>query len=258
MKRFFTELWEARFVVRQLVHQYVTLRYRRTVLGFFWTLISPLLTMAITSVIFSLMMRMSLQNFAIFLFTGLIPWTLFSSCVLQGGASIVENEALIKKIYTPRQTFVVSRCISLLVDALLSFGALFFLALFIGAKEGAALLFLPISFLLVFVFSLGIALIMSVVSVYYRDAPYVVGIALQAGYYLTPIIYPVSIVPEQYRWIFYWNPMYYFVQLFRQPIYEGVLPSPVSLIYAVLLALISICVGVKLFLKYDHKLIFRL
>lgn len=258
MKKFFSELWQARLVTSQLVHQYVTLRYRRTALGFVWTLINPLFTMAITAVIFSMMMRMPVKSFAVFLFTGLIPWTLFSACMLQGGGAILENEALIKKIYIPRQTFVASKCISLLVDALLSFCALFVLASFIGAKVSPALVFLPVAFVLVFVFSLGIALVMAVTSVYYRDAQYVVGIMLQAGYYLTPIIYPVTIVPEQYRWVFYWNPMYYFVELFRQPIYAGVWPSLDVIGLAAALALAAIAIGVAVFRKYDHTLIFRL
>lgn len=258
MKTFLSELWQARIVISQFVHQYVTLRYRRTVLGFAWTLLNPLFTMAVTSVVFSLMMRMALKDFAIFLFTGLIPWTLFSACALQGGGSIIENEALIKKIYIPRQVFVVSRCIGLLVDALLSFGALFIIAALIGAKITLALVFLPIAFVLVFVFSVGMALMLSVLIVYYRDTQHVIGIVFQAGYYLTPIIYPVSIVPERYRWIFTANPMYYFVDLFRIPIYSGDFP-PLTLVGgAALLAVAAFLLGVSVFKKFDHTLIFRL
>lgn len=258
MFRFFSELWSFRLVTSQLVNQNVTLRYRRTALGFLWTLINPLFTMAITTVIFSMMMRMPIKSFAVFLFTGLIPFTLFSNCVLQGGGSVLENEGLIKKIYIPRQIFVTSKCLSLLVDALLSFCALFVIALAIGAHLGVSLLFLPIAFFLVFVFSYGISLIMSVVSVYYRDAQYIVGIILQAGYYLTPIIYPLTMVPEKFRWAFYWNPMYYFVELFRQPIYNGAFPSLQIIVISVCLALVSFVMGIAVFRKYDHTLIFRL
>jgi ABC-type polysaccharide/polyol phosphate export permease len=258
MNKFFSELWQTRLVVSQLVHQYVTLRYRRTVLGFVWTLINPLFTMVITSVIFSMMMRIPVKSFSLFLFTGLIPWGLFSACTQQGGGAILENESLIKKIYVPKQTFVTAKCISLLVDALLSFCALFVLAAFIGIKITPALAFLPVAFALTFVFSLGVALVMAVVSVYYRDTQYVVGILLQAGYYLTPIIYPVSIIPEQYRWVFSWNPMYYFVELFRQPLYTGALPSSEVIGLSVALAATAITVGIGVFRKYDHTLIFRL
>ncbi|MCO4888773.1 ABC transporter permease [Cupriavidus sp. WGtm5] len=258
MTIFFSELWNSKLVLSQLVHQYVTLRYRRTALGFLWTLINPLFTMVITSVIFSMMMRMPIKSFAVFLFTGLIPWTLFSACLLQGGGAILENEALIKKIYIPRQTFVTAKCLSLMIDALLSFGALFVIAYAIGAPISVALAFVPVAFLFIFVFSLGVALVMSVVTVFYRDSQHVMGIALQAGYYLTPIIYPLTIVPERFRWIFEWNPMYYFVQLFRLPIYEATVPSLQLIGLTGGLALTMLVLGVVVFRKYDHTLIFRL
>ena len=255
---FFSELFDSKLVISQLVSQYVTLRYRRTALGFFWTLVNPLLTMTITSIVFSMMMRMPLQSFAVFLFTGLIPWTLFSSCILQGGGAILENEALIKKIYIPRQVFVVSRTLSLLIDALLSFLVLLIIAIAIGAHFSSALLFIPVAFLLLFLFSVGLGLVMSVVSVYYRDAPYVVGIVLQAAYYLTPIIYPLSIVPERFRWVFSLNPMFYFIELFRAPIYAGLMPSADAICLASGLAALSIFIGIFVFRRFDSSLIFRL
>jgi len=256
--RFFYELLQFRLVVFQLVDLYVTLRYRRTTLGFFWTLINPLVTMTITAVVFSMMMKVSVESFAIFLFTGLIPWTLFSGCMVQGSASIIENESLLKKIYIPRQTFVVSRCLSLFVDSLLSFVALFFLAIILGAHLTWALIFLPISFILVFTFTLGMTLTMSVVSVFYRDTQNVINIALQAGYFLTPIIYPISMVPQHYQWIFKWNPMFYFVELFRQPIYNGVFPSVTVFAIGLGCALSSLFLGIAVFRKFDHLLIYKL
>ncbi|MBA2964835.1 MULTISPECIES: ABC transporter permease [Ramlibacter] len=255
---FTTRLWEFRLVFSHLVAQHVTLRYRRTALGFLWTLINPLLTMVITSVIFSLMMRMPLQSFAVFLFAGLIPFTLFSQCILQGGNSILENEGLIKKIYIPRQIFVFARCTGLLIDAFLSFCCLFVIAAVIGAHLTASLLILPLAFLLVFVFGLGLALCMSIMSVYFRDAAYIVGILLQAAYYLTPIIYPLSIVPEKYRLLFIVNPMYYFVELFRKPIYEGVFPDLATLGIAISCAVLSLLLGTLVFQKFDRDVIFRL
>jgi ABC-type polysaccharide/polyol phosphate export permease len=255
---FFRDIWDSKLVFFQFVDQHVTLRYRRTVLGFFWTLINPLFTMIITSIIFSMMMRIPIQSFAIFLFAGLIPWTLFSNCVLQGGASLVENESLIKKIYIPKQLLILSKCSSLMIEAALSFVALFILAIFIGTKISYALLFLPLAFLLIFIFSIGIALVMSITTVYFRDSPHIVGIGLQAGYYLTPIIYPVSMVPEKYHWIFEMNPMYYFVQLFRLPIYEGVMPSVQLLSITAILAMLSLAIGISTFRKFSSSLIFRL
>lgn len=258
MQKFLKELLESRLVISQLVNQYVTLRYRRTVLGFLWTLVNPLLTMTITSIVFSMMMRIPIQSFVIFLFAGLIPWTLFSNCILQGGGAIIENEALIKKIYIPKQVFVVSRAASLFIDALLSFFVLSLIAIAIGAKITSALFFVPIAFILVLVFSLGLSLAMAVLTVFYRDAQYVIGIVLQAGYYLSPIIYPLSIVPEKYHVFFQWNPMYYFIELFRFPIYLGIMPSMDIIYTAGILSAVCLTFGVWVFRKFDSSLIFRL
>lgn len=255
---FFKSLWEFRLVFSHLVQQYVSLRYRRTALGFLWTLVNPLLTMAVTSVVFSLMMRFPLQGFAVFLFSGLIPWTLFSTCLLQGGQTLIENEALIKKIYVPRQTLVIARCTSLLIDAMLSFVSLFLIALVIGAHFTSALIVLPLAFLLTFMFAFGMALITSVASVFLRDTQQILAIVMQAGYYLTPIIYPVSIVPERFHWLFQLNPMYYFVELFRYPIYHGVFPPIHTLFVAFTLAAVSVLVGLFVFTRYDREVIFRL
>ena len=255
---FFSALWEFRLVFRHLLRQYVSLRYRRTVLGFLWTLINPLLTMAVTATVFSLMMKMPLKGFAVFLFSGLIPWALFSGCVMQGGMTLLENEALVKKIYVPRQTLVLARCSSLLVDAILSFACLFIIALVLGAQFSPALLVLPIAFLLVFVFSCGIALIMALLSVFLRDTQQIVSILLQAGYFLTPIIDPLDIVPARFHPLMLANPMYYFVELFRLPIHDGVVPSMQTFGIAGACALVSAVLGILVFSKYDKEVVFRL
>lgn len=214
--------------------------------------------MTITSIVFSMMMRIPIQSFVVFLFAGLIPWTLFSNCILQGGGSIIENEALIKKIYIPKQVFVVSRALSIFIDALLSFLVLSLIVIAIGAKITSALFFVPIAFILVFLFSLGLSLAMSVLTVYYRDSQYVVGIVLQAGYYLSPIIYPLSIVPEKYHIFFQWNPMFYFIELFRFPIYIGAMPPMDIIGIAGILTAVCMVFGVWVFRKFDSSLIFRL
>lgn len=255
---FFKNLLEFRLVFSQLVHQYVSLRYRRTALGFLWTLVNPLLTMAVTSVVFSMMMRFPLKGFAVFLFSGMIPWMLFSNCLLQGGQTLIENEALIKKIYVPRQTLILARCTSLLIDAMLSFASLFLIALVIGAHFTSALLVLPLAFLLTFLFACGMALISAVASVFLRDTQLILGIVMQAGYYLTPIIYPKSIVPERFQWLLQLNPMYHFVELFRYPIYEGMFPSFQPLAITTVLAVVSACAGLFVFTRYDKEVIFRL
>lgn len=214
--------------------------------------------MAVTATVFALMMRMPLRGFAVFLFSGLIPWTLFSGCVMQGGATLLENEALVKKIYVPRQTLILARCSSLLVDAILSFTSLFVIALALGAHFSSALLVLPVAFVLMFIFSCGIALVMALLSVFLRDTQQIVAILLQAGYFITPIIYPITIVPERFRSLFLLNPLYHFVELFRLPINDGVMPSVSTFAIAIAWATASAFMGIFVFLRYDKEVVFRL
>lgn len=255
---FFGGLYRYRLVLTQLVWQQLTLRYRRTSLGFLWTLLNPLLTMVVTSIVFSMIMKWSLKSFAIFLFSGLVPWILFSNCLAQGAQALLNNEGLIKKVYVPKQVFVVSVTAGILIDAIFSAVALFLMALAIGAPLSWSLIILPINFLLLFLFSLGLALSLSVATVYFRDLPNIIGVLLQMGYYLTPIIYPISMVPEKYRWIFNLNPMTGFVEIFRMPIHEGILASMDSYLLVALLAIVSFVFGVFIFRRYDKYIVFRL
>lgn len=234
------------------------MRYRRTALGFFWTLLNPLLTMVVTSIVFSMIMRWPLKTFAVFLFSGLVPFTLFSSCLSQGMQALLNNESLIKKIHIPKQIFVISVSVSLLVDAILSTVCLFIIALAIGAPFTFSLFILPINFILLFAFALGLALALSIATVSFRDLPNIVSVILQAAYYLTPIIYPLSFVPEQYRWLLMLNPLALFVEIFRLPLYEGVLASPEIYAKVATLAILSVLFGVYTFKKHDRYIVFKL
>ena len=258
MNSFINEIIEYRQVLRQLIHQQITMRYRRTFFGFIWTLLNPLLNMAIIAVVFSLVMKFQVNEYAIFLFAAMIPWSVFSNSLNQGGGALLANESLFKKIYLPKQLFVISVVISTLVDSLLSTACLFIIALILGAKISAALLFLPVAFLLLVMFSLGVTFILSIVTVYYRDVQYLIGVVLQALYFATPIIYPITAIPEKFHAIFTWNPLVYYIDLFRSPIYFGTLPDAHSLIICSVCSLLSIVCGVIYFRRNDAKVIFRL
>lgn len=255
---FFSGIYKYRLVVVQLVWQQLTLRYRRAALGFLWTLLNPLLTMVVTSVVFSMIMKWPLKTFVVFLFSGLVPWMFFSNCLSIGNQVLLVNEALIKKVYIPRQVFVVSITAALLIDALFSALSLLLIVIFLGAPLGWSLLVLPVNFIILYVFSLGITLVLSVFAVYFRDLPNVVTVVLQIAYYATPILYPASMVPENYKWIVDLNPLSSFINIFRLPIYEGVLPSLENYGIAVLLALTTFVLGLAIFRKFDRYVVFRM
>lgn len=254
----FKELYEYRHVVQQLVTQQLLARYRRTVFGYLWTILNPLMMMAVYAVVFSHIFRFGLRDYAIFLFAGTVPWNFFSGCLVQAGTSIVANENLIKKIYIPKIVFPVSVASGALLDSMFSLIALFIIALIVGAKASFALLFLPVSFAILYVFAVGASLALAVMMVYFRDLQHLITVVLQALFFLTPIMYQLEALSPKLQYLLRFNPMLYFVQLFRAPIYQSMLPTVSTVMIACSVAAVTLAIGILVFRLYEDKLIFRL
>lgn len=261
MNNFFTmfsELRISRSVLMQLVKQQLTLRYRRTILGYLWTLINPLLMMSITAVVFSNLFKLDLKTYAVYLFAGMIPWNCFSAIISQSSSSFIYNEGLIKKIYLPKIIFPLSTSLGILIDSGLSFIALFLIILAIGGHLSWALLFIPIAFFILFLFALGIALISSVATVFFRDLQHVIPIMMQAWFFLSPVMYKNETLAGKVAWLVSYNPIVPFIELFRAPLCSGNLPHISTLTSACLFTIVSLFFGFLFFLRQEDKLVFRL
>lgn len=255
---FFGEIYGSRNVLYQLVAQQLILRYRRTALGYLWTLINPLLMMTVMAVVFSALFKTDLKTFAVFLFAGLIPWNFFSSVVSQSGAAFINNEGLIKKIYLPKALFPLSIASALLIDSLFSFIALFVIIIALGGTISWSLLFLPIGYLLLFGFAMGFGMVMSVATVFFRDLQYVMIIVMQALFFLTPILYKPDALSGKIRWIIEMNPVTPFIALFRAPLIDGTLPSSIVLLQATMISFATMAVGMIVFLRNEKAIVYRL
>lgn len=258
VRSFFWELYDRRNVLSQLVAQQLILRYRRTALGYLWTLINPLLMMSVMALVFATLFKADLKVFTVFLFAGMIPWSFFSSVVTQSGSSFINNEALIKKIYLPKAIFPLSIALALLIDGALSFLALFVIILFIGGSLSWALLFIPIAYALLFFFALGVGLIMSVATVFFRDLQHVILIAMQGLFFLTPIIYKHDALTGKLGWLISLNPVVPFIELFRAPLSMARFPNSIVIFQAVLLSSFAMAIGLFVFLQQEKKIVFRL
>jgi ABC-type polysaccharide/polyol phosphate export permease len=255
---FIAEIHAGRNVLWQLITQQLILRYRRTVLGYLWTLVNPLLMMSVMAVVFSTLFKADLKAFAIFLFAGMIPWNFFNSVVTQSCTAFINNEGLIKKIYLPKAIFPLSIAFALLVDSLLSFTALFLIILLIGGSPSWALLFLPISFLLLFLFALGFGLIMSIATVFFRDLQHVILIAMQGLFFLTPILYKHDALAGKVAWMVGLNPVTPFITLFRSPLIDATLPTQAALLQTTVIAFGTMALGLFVFFRQEKKIVFRL
>lgn len=255
---YWLELQKFASVLQQLVRQQLILRYRRTALGYLWTLINPLLMMSVTAIVFATLFKVELKTFAIFLFAGMIPWNFFNSAVVQSSSAFISNESLIRKIYLPKLLFPLSVTLGILIDSFLSFIALFLIIILLGGALSWSLIFVPIAFTLLFFFTFGLALIVSITTVFFRDLQYIMTVAMQALFFLTPVIYNKRMLAGKISWLVSMNPVAYFIELFRAPLVEAVFPSLSVIINAIVFALLSMALGVAIFIRYEKKIVFRL
>lgn len=252
------ELRQYQDVLWQLVQQFLTLRYRRTLLGYLWTLANPLLTLLVTAVVFSTLFRLPLASYTLFLFAGLLPWNFFSMSVTQSCTAFIQNEGLLRKIYIPKAIFPLSVILGTLIDSILSMGALAVLMLPFGMELTPALLFLPVGYSLLFAFALGLGMLLSIATLFFRDLQYVLNVLMQAWFFLTPVMYRGDSLNGNVAWLVALNPMTSFVELFRAPLLHGRVPPMNTLAACTLMAASALAVGVLVLLANEKKIIFRL
>jgi ABC-type polysaccharide/polyol phosphate export permease len=255
------EIWQFREVIKNFVSQDLKVKYRRSFLGFFWSLLNPLLHMAVITLVFSLMFRFPMGKYALYVLSGLVPWSFWATSIDGCCLSIVNAENMLKRQYFPKMVFPISVIMQNLVTFVLSLLVLLLiLAPVTGFVPSRALLILPVSFLCVVAVSLGVGLVAAVTTVYFRDIQHLISVFMSAWFYLTPIIYPLEEgpIPHPYRWCFKLNPMFAIVQMFHRPIYDGMLPTPSEMTTAIVVAVVALAAGLAVFRRYEDKLIFSL
>jgi ABC-2 type transport system permease protein len=258
MMKEWLEVLRYRELVRNLVSKQLKVRYKRSVLGLLWALLYPLLMMVVMSIVFSALFQSSLPNFAVYLLSGIVLWNFFSQTTMDGANTILTNVNIIKKIYVPKAVFSVATVLSGLVHLGLAMVPLLVIAMLTGTRLTLSLLFLPVSVVLVSVFVLGVSLALATIAVFFNDILYIYQVLLIALMFLTPIFYPASIVPPNYLPILRVNPMYYFVECFRLPIYGGTVPPPEMVFFAGLAALVALLVGWWLFSRNQNAFVYYL
>ena len=249
----FKELYEYREMIISLVRKDLRGRYKGSVLGFLWTFINPLLQLIVYTIVFSIIMNTSYEQYYLFLFVALVPWIFFSSSVTDGAASILKEKDMVKKIYFPREVLPISTVTSGFVNMILTFIVVFVVVIISGrGLNPLALLCLPVVMIVEYILCLGIALIVSSLTVYLRDLQYILGIFVMALQYLTPVMYGVDMVERSSagKWLvmmFNLNPMTPIIKIYRQIIYYGEVPELGSLLIAVAVGVVFIVVGEILF-----------
>ena len=252
------EAWQYRDLLAQLIARNLKVRYKRSVLGLAWTMLNPLMMMTILTVVFANLFRVAIEHYAVYFLAAFVLWSFFSQATLTAMTDLVWGGNLLQRIYVPRTVFALAAVGTGLVNLLFALVPLAIIMLATGVPFQATLLFLPVPIALTGLFALGVGLGMSALAITFTDAVDIYQVVLTAWLYLTPVIYPLEVVPESLRWLFHLNPMYYFVESFRRPIYAGVLPSPLIVLAALVIALTSLIAGWWIFARNADALAYRI
>ncbi len=247
------ELYAYRQMIFSLVKKDLRGRYKGSVLGFLWTFINPLLQLVVYTVVFSFILRSNIERYYLYLFVALIPWIFFSSAITVGASSVVAQKDLIKKIYFPRMVIPISYVTSSFVNMLLCFIVIFAVIIVTGAGINfAALLALPVIMAVEYLMALGMALLTSAVTVYFRDMEHILGILSMMWMYMTPIMYDKSIVPDELLPVFNLNPMTHVIECYRTVLYNKAMPDFSSLISATGFGLFFLILGCLVFSRLQR------
>ena len=244
------EYWD---VIWILVKKDFKIRYRNSALGFIWSLLNPLSIMAILTVVFSLLLRSGIKNFPVFLLVALLPWRFFQIGTMQATASIAGNPSLVKKIYLPRYLLVLTNNLASFASFIMEFAALIPIMIILGMTPTIDALLLPIIMVIEFLIVLGISLGLAALNVFYRDFYQIWEIALQLGFFLSPIFYDPNIIPEPYRLYYSLNPMARIIESTRKILFHNTTPALLDFMIPLLFGLMLLAIGYAIFRKLEPR-----
>jgi lipopolysaccharide transport system permease protein len=246
-------IWEFKYLIYNLVLRDLKVKYKGSTLGFLWSLLNPLLMIVVYTVAFKYVMKIKVPNFPIFLFSALLPWNFLSSTLSMGVTSITENSNLVKKVYFPREVLPLSIVLVNLFHFCLSFLVLIPALLFFKIIPGFSFLFLVVIVFFQTLFVLGLTLLVSALDVYYKDVKHFLEVLLNLWFWLTPIIWPLNLVPEKLQDYVYLNPFTAFVQAYRDIILDNRFPKPLILTILMVTGILVFFLGALVFQKKQRR-----
>ena len=245
-----------RGLIGELVARDIKLKYRRSFLGYVWSVLNPLLIMMVMTFVFSAMFRRNIENYPVYLLIGRMTYDFLTTSTNAAMHSVTGNAALMKKTYIPKYIFTVSKVTSSLVDFIFSLGALLIVMLATRSPFYITILLLPLVFLQLYIFCCGLGFLLAELHVYFRDIQYIYKAITTAWMYLTPIFYPIESLPEKLQiFIKVCNPMYYYVAQFRDLVHKGVMPGARIFWGGWIIAIAMFIFGVLVFQKHKDNFI---
>jgi len=249
------ELWRYRELVYFLAWRDIKVRYKQAALGASWAILQPLVTMIIFTLFFGRLagFRSEAVPYPLFAYSGLVLWTYFAGVIGQAGQSLVSNQNLITKIYFPRLVLPLSSAVSGLIDLLASFGFLIVLMVYYRVSPGWSLLWAPVFLAGLFLFTVGVSLILAALNVRFRDVKYVIPFLIQLGLFVIPVIYPTSFVPRRFQTLVALNPLWGIIEGFRTSLFAGPRLDPMLTVVSLTGSALVFIVGVVYFRRAERR-----
>jgi ABC-2 type transport system permease protein len=255
------EIFKYRDLVAALVARELKVRYRRSAIGFTWTMLQPLLTMLVLQVVFSSLFRFKLDeqnnNYPVYALAGILFWNFFSQSIVASMNSLKTNSPILRKLPIPKEVFPLATVISGVINLLLALIPLLLILLITRQPLGPSLLFLPVSILIAALFTLGAGLLLSPLAVFFSDVVEMISVLLSILMYLTPIFYPMKILENsKYLPLVRFNPVRSILEVFRDPIFRGKVPPLSHLSVSIGIAVIALVLGVWAFRRSSDRIPF--
>jgi lipopolysaccharide transport system permease protein len=244
---------EYRELIRILTVSDLKVKYQSSVLGFAWSLLNPLLMMLVLYLVFSNVFKANQDYFALYLLIGIVSWRFLANGTSSSMMAIVGKSSLVTKIYIPRQVLVLSTVLSSFISSLLEFLVLFVLIVIFGVKLSPNILLFPFIYVIYFVLVYGMSLALAALYVYYRDLNQIWEVLLQLGFFLAPVVYPLTTVPAEYLNIYMLNPVTNIMQIYRDILLYAQTPSLASIVFAMISATISLAAGAAIFKRLERR-----
>ena len=234
----------------------LSVRYRRSTLGLLWTMLLPLLNMLVLRTVFSNAFGIDIENYAVYALSGILFWNFFHQSAVASMNSLRGNAHIIQKLPVPKAVFPVATVLAGVINLSLALVPLLLILIVTGHPLRLSLLFLPASIAVAAIFTLGVGLLLSPLAVFFTDVVELAGVFLTLLMYLTPVFYPISIVPPRIRWVVAYNPVRTVLDVFRDPIYLGAIPAPGHFSAALLVALLALWIGAVTFRRSSDRIPF--
>lgn len=250
-----SEIWKRRSLILALASNDLRLRYKNSVLGFFWSFLEPLLMLMVLYFVFTYIIKNNVDNYVLYLFLGIIMWNMFSRGSTMGLNSILYRSGLISKTYLPREILVISSCLTSFYMMLLEFIIFAIFAIVTGLSISFPIILFPVMLVSLFIITLGVSFALSVLNVKYRDLQSIWAVVLQAGFWLAPIVYRNTIFPENIRNVISINPFVPILETSQDIVLYNTWPHIEQIIEAILIPIIIFIVGYSIFRAYDSKIV---